>query len=199
MSTATASPFNTKANSDEWGDYERPQPGTYPAILAALIDLGTHGFVYNGQAKESRKILLAWELAGEFDTKGNPFVIAQDFTWSLNKKAKLRGMVEGFIGRSLVDGEDYDLLTLLGQPCMVGVSEGITGSGKKFVEISSVSKPMKGLTVPPANHEPYAFAISMLTTAKDEIQIPAWVPMLYGRKVADDIQKSKEYGQLPPF
>lgn len=198
MSTV-ASPFNTTANSSQGGDWELPQAGTYPALLAALIDLGTHSFNYSGEVKENRKILLVWELTGEFDSKGNPFLVNESYTWSLNKKATLRGIVEGFIGRTMADGEDFDLLSLLGQPCMVSVTEGLSGAGKKFVSVASVSKPMKGLTVPPANHEPYAFALSMLSTSKDEIKVPAWVPFLYGRKVEDVIKQSKEYGQLPPF
>ena len=44
-----------------------------------------------------------------------------------------------------------------------------------------------------------AFLLARLGSTKDDLGIPDWIPLLYGRKVADDIKKSKEYLALPPF
>lgn len=198
MATAT-SPFATKASSSDGGDFELPPSGTHPAVLIGLIDLGTHEREFNGEKNDVHKLLLIWELTGEHDSKGDPFVVAKDFTWSLNKKAKLRGFVEGYAGRALIDGEEYDLGLMLGQPCMINLTEGTSGKGNKFVDVSSISKPMKGLTVPPTDKQTFALVLSMLTSLKDDWAIPEWVPKLYGRKVEDDIKASREYLKLSPF
>src|SRR4051812_15651725 len=126
MSTDTAtvpSPWTAKANNSEGGDFELPPGGMYPAVLVSLIDLGTHERTFNGQTTEARKLFFVWELTGEFDSKGQPFIVAQDYTWSLHKKAKLRAMIEEWRGKGMSDEEEFDLISLLGKPCMLTLSE----------------------------------------------------------------------------
>jgi hypothetical protein len=200
MSTGTATPsFKTRANNGDGGDFELPPSGTHPAVMVGLIDLGTTENTYNGKTSDRHKILLVWELTAEADSKGQNFIVAQDYTWSLNKKAALRPIVEGFRGKALADDEEYDLALMLGKPCMINVTEGVSGGGKKFAEIAGCSPPMRGLTVPPATRDVVFFHIGALTSTKDDLEIPDWVPPLYGRKVVDDIKKSKEYAALSPF
>lgn len=196
MSTGTMD-FRTKAISGE-GDFEMPPPGTHPAILVGLIDLGTHASTFD-PTKTRHKILFIWELTAEADSKGQNFLVLSDYTWSLNSKAALRSIVEGFKGKSLADGEEYDLGLMLGQPCMINLKEGTSAKGKSFMEVSSVSPPMRGLTVPPATHTPFGFLLSMINSTIDAIDIPAWVPKLYGRNVVDEIKVSHEYAKLPSF
>lgn len=198
MSTATVPGFKTKATSGEGGDFELPPSGTHPAVLVALIDLGTHQSRFDA-TKTVHKILLIWELTAESDSSGNNFLITQDYTWSLNKKAGLRPIVEGFRAKTLADNEEYDLGEMLGKPCVVSLSEGVSGSGKKFMDVTSVSPPMRGLTVPPATHEPYGFLVDSLSSTLDAIDVPAWVPKIYGRNVVDDIKASHEFAKLPNF
>jgi hypothetical protein len=198
MSTAT-SPFKMSASNSEGGNFELPQSGMYPAVLVGIIDLGTTTKTFGADSYERHGIYLCWELTAEFDSKGQPFIVAKDYTWSLNKKAKLRAIVEPFIGRTLADGEEYDLLELLGKPCMLSLTEGTSGSGKKYVDVSSVGKPPKGMTVPPHSKELCGFAIAMLSSNKDDTNIPSWVPPLYGKDVVDEIKRSREFGNLPAF
>lgn len=198
MSTSTIPDFRTKATSGEGGEFEMPPSGTHPAILVGLIDLGTHQSRFDA-TKTVHKILLIWELTAEADSKGENFLIMQDYTWSLNKKAGLRPIVEGFRAKTLTDNEEYDLAEMLGKPCVVSLSEGISGTGKKFMEVISVSPPMRGLTVPPATHQIYAFVLGLVHSTLDQIDIPEWVPKLYGRNVIDDIKASNEYAKLPNF
>jgi hypothetical protein len=82
---------------------------------------------------------------------------------------------------------------------MICLSEGVSGNGKAFIEVASVSPPMRGLTVPPASHELFGFLLGLINSTKDTIEIPTWVPRLYGRNVIDDIRVSKEYLALPNF
>ncbi len=194
---ATATSFRMKASSSE-GEYELPPTGQQPAVLIGLIDLGTHTRTFNGKSSTNRKLLFVWELVAETSSKGDQFVVGQDFTWSLNAKANLRKFLEGWIGRSLKEDEEFDFAMLLGQACVLNLSEGMTGGGKKFVEVASAAKPMKGLTVPPASNAVFAFSIDAQTNNAPP-DLPEWTPMIYGRKVIDDIVASEEWGKLPPF
>lgn len=196
MATA-ASPFAKKADSKEGQEYEIPPSGLHAAVLVALIDLGTHEFTYQGKKSENRKIFLVWELTAEHQLNGDTFMIAADYTWSLNAKANFRKMLEGWAGRTFKDDEEFDPLILLGKPCVVNVSEGVTANGKKYAEVMGVAVPMKGQTIPKATQVNYAFHLSQVTCQKDEITIPVWVPRNYGRMVLDDIKGSKEWMALP--
>lgn len=200
MSTATATnPFSVRTTSGEGGDFELPKGDTYPAALVGLIDLGTHDSSFQGTVSERHKILMVWELLTENDSKGVPFKVAKDFTLSLNSKAKLRAFLEGLEGRKYGDNEEIDLAKFLGQDCMVNVTEGTSASGKRFVDVASASRLIKGLQVPAPSVEPFAFAIADDLDPKFDPPIPEWVPFYYGRKVADEIKASKEWSRLKPF
>jgi hypothetical protein len=164
-----------------------------------LIDLGTHDHTYNGKTSEAHKILLVWELTAEKMTSGETFLVARDFTWSLNKKAKLREFLEGWLGRAIADGEELDLDMMVGRPCVVNLSEGVSGAGKKFVEVAGCGPPLRGLTIPPATVRPILYCLAEQTSCSDDPPNPERVPFLYGRRVADEIKNSKEWAKLPPF
>lgn len=194
----TASPFAMKAASSE-GSYELPPSGLHPARLVAVIDLGTHEREFNGEKINQHKLFLCWELTGENDSNGQTFVIGQEYTFSLHKKAKLRAIVEGFLGRSLTEGEDYDILTMMGAPSVVSLKDGVSGNGKKFVELASIAKPFKGQTIPEQTKESFAFSLTQVTSTKQDLGIPDWCPFTYGKKVEDEIKKSQEWDNVPPF
>lgn len=199
MSTATAvNPWKVKTSSGEGGDFEAPPGGSYPGCLVGLIDLGTHDNTYNGKTTEQHKVYLVWELTAEHDSKGQTFKVAKDFTLSLNTKAKLRGFLEGWEGRKFNDDEEIDLGSYMLRSGVINLSEGTSNNGKKFVDVSSVTKPMKGLIVPPRTVEPFVWTFDGWDCRQDP-PIPDWVPFLYGRKVVDDIKKSKEWSTLTPF
>lgn len=191
--------FRKQANSSDGGDFEHPPSGTHPAVLVGILDLGTTDNTYKDKTTKRQKIMLVWELTAEADSNGQNFVLGQDYTWSLNEKAHLRKIVEGFRGKTLADNEDFDLMIMLGKPCMVNVSEGLSAGGKKFMEVTAMSPPMRGLTVPPPTHEPFVFHWGMIGSTHDPIEIPDWIPRVYGRPVIDDLKKTDEYAKLSPF
>lgn len=197
--TAAGSMWTTKANNSDGGDFERPGRGMYPAVLIGLVDLGTHTHVFQGESKKARKLFLAWELSGENDSKGEAFVVGQDYTWSLHKKAKFRALVEGWNGAAMNDAEEFDVSTLLGKTCCVTITEGQTAGGKKFSEIASVGPVMKSMVVPPATRALFGLHISQFNSSVDKVEIPDWMPRIYGRLIADEIKASEEYGNLPPY
>ena len=193
------STFQKKATNTDTGDFELPPIGMHPASLVSLIDLGTHTREFQGKASDSQRIFLTWELCGEKDSKGAPFVVGQEFTWSLHKKAKLRALIKGFLGRDLEEGEDFDLASMVGAPAIITLSEGTTGSGKRFVEITGLAPPMKGFACPPPTLSPFLFGVGDLNSTLDDIPIPEWVPRTYGKTIVDVIKDSKEFGNLPNF
>jgi hypothetical protein len=191
------STFRTPVSNSE-GDYELPPAGMHPAVLIGIIDLGTHNQVYNGQSSEVRKLLFCWELVGEPNSKGETFVVSQDYTWSLNRKSKLRALVESWLAKGLDEG-DFELGQFLGQSCLLSLAEGTSNSGKKFVEIAAIGPPPRGFIVPPASRTPFTFALAGWPSAVQDPPVPSWVPKLYGRLVLDEIKGSKEYLGLPSF
>lgn len=195
MSTGTAVSFSTKASNREGGNYEKPPVGAHPAVLVAIVDLGTTKSTYNGKEKDRHKIMLVWELTAENNSKGENFLVGQDYTWSLAKNAALRPIVEGFRGTDLADNEEYDIGSMLGQPCQITLGTDPGG----YIVVKGVCKPMRGVTVPPASRETYVFHWGAVSSAKDDFGIPEWMPWNYGRKVEDDLKACQEYAALPPF
>lgn len=196
MSTGT---FKKSVSNSEGGNYEIPEAGPYPAVLVGLIGLGTQEETFEGETKSSEKILLAWELVSEFDSNGSPFILGQSYTWSLSPKAKLRPVVEGMIGRTLQDREEFDLESLVGKPCTLNVTHGMTKAGKEYAKIGGASKPMKGMATPEPSTTPFKFNVKGETSSAGEPEIPAWVPFIYGQKPADVIKRSAEWRNLPAF
>jgi hypothetical protein len=199
MSTATTvNPWKKKVTSGEGGDFELPPGGSYPGCLVGLIDIGTHENSYQGKTSEVHKILLVFELTGEFDTRGDTFKVMKDFTFSLNSKAKLRAFLEGWEGRKFADDEEIDLSSFVLRNGVVNLNEGTSNAGRKYVDLVSVTRPFKGLIVPDRTVEPVVFSLDGWDP-KREPPIPDWVPFNYGRKVADEIKGSKEWPLLVPF
>lgn len=187
--------FNTtsknKGGTGEGGTYELPPEGTHAAVLVALVELGTQHNQIDG--KDQRKILLAWELTNEQDSTGKNFVVGRDYTQSLNEKAALRQLIKTWRGKDLEeDGEgnvNFDLGLLLGKPCQVTVSHYKTGSGKVVARVEAVTRPVKGLTVPPATHEPIGWELE----SGEPIPTDYWLPWIFGRKVKEKIEESAEW------
>ena len=184
-------PFKTKAKTSE-GDFELPPGGTYPAVWVGLINLGTQPREFNGKKWEEEKIYFLWELVGEHDSKGKPFIVSNDYTFSLHEKANLRKMVEGYYGKALGAEQELDLVLLIGKPCILSLSEGLSGKGQKYVEIVGVQRPMKGQTIGKPETEQFVWDFDLHEGTGDP-QIPDWVPPIYGRKIVDEIKKSPEW------
>ena len=199
MSTTTASPWTTKASSGEGGNYELPAPGSYPAVCVGIIDLGTHQETFQGETKSQHQIMFIWELTNEIDSKGKNFVVAQSYTWSLNNKAKFRGVVEGWTGKSLGDGEEFEVIQLMGRACVLTLVQGSSATGKAYIKVNQVVAPMKGLQVPQASLESFAFHLSMINSGLDDLNIPDWVPYHFGKPVTEKIKASQEFQSLPNF
>lgn len=199
MSTGTAmSPFGQQATNPSGEDFEIAPAGLHQATLIGLIDLGTQKETYGGETKESRKLFVCWELANEFQTDGSPFVIGQEYTWSLKgDKAKWRKMLEGWRGRMFAENEEFDPMVLLGQPCNITLTEGETKQNKKkYVKVTAVAQLMKGQAGKATVNPAFAWHLSTWGDYKIDPPIPDWCPPVYGDAVIDKIKESKEWATI---
>jgi hypothetical protein len=177
------------------GDYEVVKAGAYPAVLVALVDLGTHEEEFEekdgknkGQKKikNMRKVLLVWELTGEPAAKpGTNQVIGKDFNLVFTDRAKLRIFCETWRGVKYKEGEKTDLTVLIGKPCMITTTAGVSkASGKEYAKVEAVSPAPRGMTVPPPKYTPAAYRLGT--------DLPDWIPFIYGTDPTDFILLCQE-------
>lgn len=157
-------------------------PGRYHAILVAMIDLGSQRHEFEGTVSQRPKMFLVYELS-----KGQ--LIATDITLSLNEKAKLRQWIEARIGQRIADGTEYDITEEVGKHCTVTV-EATTGGYPKIKSVGPYTAP-NTILLNPKNRP----VIISMDDFKEGVEIPDWVPRLYGEKIEDVIRRSPEFSE----
>ncbi len=184
---STASPWaGMKAKTNL--STETPPPGTFPAILVGIIDLGTHDNSYQGKTTTNRQVYLAWELMeDQSGTRGGHHVIGKRFTLSFGSKAALRQLIEKWRGKAMSDGEGFDLSKLLGKPCLVSVVHTTKGDNT-YAGVEGVSSLPKGMPAPVGQYTPFAWYIGQ----GEEYPSPSWMPYCFGEKLGDLILASAE-------
>jgi len=122
--------WTTTASKGNGGPVEKAPPGTHPAVLVALIDLGNQwqsAFSPGEAGKYQHRLYWVYELPMEKKANGESHLIAIDLTWSLNEKAKMRQFIESRLGRKIAEGEKYDVSAELGQPFRGLAGRNVTG------------------------------------------------------------------------
>ena len=173
--------------SNSGGDFTPPPAGTHLSICYRVIDLGTQQIDWQGQTKRQHKIMLSWEIPDEKMEDGRPFTISQRYTFSSSDKSTFRQHLEAWRGAPFKDSDfgpgGFDVRNLLSKACLLTIVHK-HDNGKTYANIASVSKPMKGMTVPPLTNETVYFSLSTFD------------PAVFG-KLSDGlkavIQKSPEY------
>lgn len=129
--------------TDKGGDFEMPDAGSYVATCKSVIDIGTQASEYKGQAKITRKIIIGWELSEKMED-GQPFVMNQFYTASLNEKSTLRKHLDAWRGRTFTADElgGFDPSKLIGAPCLLTLAENQQGK-VKVVGVSKIPKELK--------------------------------------------------------
>ena len=134
------------------GAYTPPEAGTFPARCCALIDLGTQTSTFEGETKAARKILVSFEITDSDNRRddGSPHIVSKRFTASLHPKAGLRKFLEAWRGRPFTAEElkAFDLKTLLGIPCLLGIVHQEKGD-RVYANLSSCMKLPKGFAAAP--------------------------------------------------
>lgn len=140
------------------GEFTQAPEGSLLARCVRLIDLGTHHDTYEGKPIIRNQVLVTFELPGEtieIDGEHKPLTISRFYTNSLSEKANLRKDLESWRGRQFTQEEleRFDLQNILGAPAILSVVHNLKGKA----QIKAVMKVPKGMTVPDAYNEPYAF------------------------------------------
>jgi len=137
---------------NEGGDFVSVEPGSYVARCYKLTDLGTQTSEYQGKINTKNQVLITWELPNEMmppndEGVSKPFSVSKFFTNSLHEQANLRHDLEAWRGKAFSEEEldGFDLMSVLGKPCMLSIVEKASGGTK----VGSVSAIPKGFEVPP--------------------------------------------------
>ncbi len=164
----------------------------YPAVLVAMIDLGTHAKkeFQKETFKDRHMIALVWEVQGARTSAGEPFYFAEEYPLSLNEKAKFRAVLE-MGGAKVADDGDFDITAVLGCPYLLEVEVGTSLKGNEYARIAKngVAKlpnaMKKGIEKPV--RPPFVWQIGQGVLAKHD-----WIPFLYGKAIHDIQSKSRE-------
>lgn len=150
--------LTAKATNEK--QFELAPEGTHIARCVQIVDLGTQQVEFKGEKKEQHKARITWELPNETrvfkeENGEQPFLVSKEFTVSLSEKANLRKVLESWRGKAFdeIELQGFDIMNVLGIPCMLQIIHKTSQSGNKYAEISSVMKLMKG-TVCPAQINP---------------------------------------------
>jgi hypothetical protein len=128
--------------------------GTHVARCYQIIHIGTILDTYQGEEKLVNKVRIVFELpmeTADFGKGEQPFSIGRDFTLSMHEKSGLRAFVQGWLGKSMSDGEanKFDIATLLGKEGMLNVMHRTANTGRTYADIKGASPLVKGMTCPP--------------------------------------------------
>lgn len=130
------------------GDFKQTPAGVHIGRCFKIVDLGTQVESYEGEEKLMQKVAIYWELTGEDEEgkplmldNGEPMVIWKEYTKSLGKKAALRAALESWRGKPFNDDElkGFDVSKLIGAYCMVNVTHKVSGQGKTYATVSSLT------------------------------------------------------------
>lgn len=172
------------------GTYTPPEQGTYSARLCNLVDLGHQSSVWEGEQKTAHKILLTFEITDAENRRedGSAHTINRRFTASLHKKAALRKLLESWRGRPFTDDElkSFDLKTLLGKPCLIGIIHETKGD-RTYANLSSIMRLPKGFA-PGLDTEPLIHF---------DLSAPDWTVFAQlPSRLQDQIAASPEFAKL---
>jgi hypothetical protein len=182
-------------------DFPKAPPGSHPAALVAIVDLGMQKVKkFKSEDYEYvHKIFLCWELLGEAIPGTNDrFLIGRDYRLSYAQSAALRLMMEAWRGKDYADGEVIDVGAVLGRKCYLNVKHKKSkSSGRDFPQIESVSQmPRKAAeTAPDPQHKPISFELG----EQDLYELPDWIGSYYhyGQSIREWVEGSKEWKRQP--
>lgn len=160
-----------------------PAPaGSHVARCVRVIDLGTQTTDGQYGVKTQPKFMITWELPHELhvfvEEKGpEPFVVSQEFTLSLGKKARLREMLQAWRGRPFTEDElaGFDVTKIAGVPCTLNIIHAVSEkNGNTYANIASIAPLMKGITCPPAILPVITYDVAEGRSAKFAA-LPEWI------------------------
>lgn len=159
-------------------DFEPVPAGAYRAVCTLVADIGLQD---GGNFGPKRKIVFRFEIPDErvkYEKDGKevdaPAIIYDTLTASMNKKANMRAMLEGWRGKSFTDeqAEAFDTQYVLGAACFINVIHNRKGD-KVYANIQSIMPLPKGMEKPKAVAELIYFHIDEDDSAYEKL--PKWI------------------------
>ena len=140
-------------------------PGLQPAVIFAVVDLGTHMESFNGKPEEPRrKIMIGFEfpqLKQRYyleDEKPRSCMITKESTFIISDRSFLKALICGIYGRNLSDQEcrTFDIMQILNMKVLANIIHTPISSGKNAGKIkeSIVSVSSLGAYPLPVGFEP---------------------------------------------
>lgn len=122
------------------GSYELAPVGVYSAVCVRLINMGMQETSYGLK----HQVHLAFEIDEKMED-GRPFLMMQNYTLSLNEKARLRLDLQAWRGRAFSAEElkGFDLKSVLGKPLQVSVVHSADG---QYANIGSMMPLGRGMS-----------------------------------------------------
>lgn len=175
-------------------DFEPIPEGTYPAICYTIADIGMQ---YDEMRKKSScQVIVIWEIADddlriEINEEMKRRAINKWYTQSFSEKSNLYKDVRGWIGRDFTSEElegVFDLGSLIGTPCLIGVSNKIK-DGKMQSKVTSVMQLPKGMKV--EGPENPIVLYDMDESPKEELEkLPEWIQKLIEKSNEANLKKA---------
>jgi len=169
------------------GDFKTLESGSYAAVCDMVANLGIQPGSQLYPAPK-RKVYIRFQVPSERTDDDRPMVIGATLTASMNGKAVLRKLLEGWRGKALTDDEaaKFDVSTLLGKPALISVVSKDT-DGKTRANIQSVSRLPKGMPTPALEGEAVIFfnSDSKADDAAFE-KLPNWLKEKIRGQIAPD-------------
>lgn len=165
--------------------------GTYMGVCIGTIDVGEQ---YNQHYKKYEdKLILLFEVSGEtvdVDGESKPRWLSNEYTASLGEKAKLHQHLVSWRSRDFTDEEleNFDIESMLGQPCMLTVIVKETDNGT-YNNITNITAVPKGVPAPTTEQELLAYDIDDRNEDVFE-KLPEWI--------RNKIKKSTQFAEDPP-
>ncbi|MFN7301479.1 MAG: phage replication initiation protein, NGO0469 family [Bacteroidota bacterium] len=172
-------------------DFKPCPAGTHVAICTGLVDLGLQVNKFDTSKAPREKVALFWTLPDVLREDGNPFVVREVYTATLNKNkqgtpSKLRSCLDAWRGVPFTeeDLKGFDLTKILCKPCMLSIVHEEKKEGGVYANINSVLAMMKGMPIPELPESSLILHFDTENPSLEDFQkLPEWVQNMIRQSV----------------
>lgn len=139
--------------------------GTHIARCYRMIHVGERDYEYQGEPKKKNSLWVYFELPNELNVFNpelgeQPYSVNIEYNHVPYETAKIMKHINSWRGKALSPQEidDFDVSTLLEQPCMLTIVHNTSAAnGKTYANIASISGMPKGIECPKQVNPSYTF------------------------------------------
>jgi hypothetical protein len=152
---------NEEVKSTLGGSFTPAPAGNHMGVCVGVAIIGTIDQEYEGHVSRKKMVRLYFELSNTLnsDDDDKPFIVGKDFLNSLNAKANLRKLLDGWRGSKMSnqEAEAFNLVKLLDHQCLINVAIKDSEKGGQYNDILNVSPIPDGVPVPVQKTESFLF------------------------------------------